>query len=391
MGKSNDHSGTMKKENSKSFLWLFLLFINLSPIYSFQNNINKNYRSSGRIDNPHVLFAETPDDKKPQTLSPGDRVLLIGPGFLQLNIAKAAKAVGLLPMIIAPQKRLDSFKDFVNDDEITSLADIGLPDEKRTINGVVFCSEEAVFGPGLVKTILDWEDMYVHMDGPAKVIACVPVSEKVNKDKSMGWMPILNNDKKEKEIWSKFNKAFQDHPVSKASGNVIRVGSLLGGSIDGIPELKDFGLDESIYKMSLENFRDLRERSFDRCRLGAQILEGDTVNKIRPPNQEELEKEIIKKSEHLEVFRSTGAYPETDRTCRHTAAQAVVQALLRPNRGQFTVQEEGMRSIPKEFTVLSKCVAEIPTESDWDELFANPGPASWPHPKDFDPSKFNWD
>ena len=51
-------------------------------------------------------------------LSPGDAVLLVGPGFLQLNIAKAAKAAGLRPVIVAPQKKIDNFAQFVNDADL---------------------------------------------------------------------------------------------------------------------------------------------------------------------------------------------------------------------------------------------------------------------------------
>jgi len=242
-------------------------------------------------------------------LSAGDRVLLIGPGFLQLNVAKAAKAAGLIPMIVAPQKKLETFKRFINDDEIMSNADIGLPDEKRTINGVVFCSEEAVYSPSLVKTVLEWEDGYVDTEGPKRVIACLPVSKKVNEVKSMGWMPIFNNDSKEKETWSKFTDAFLSHPISSGpAGNIIRVGSLLGGSIDGTPELQPLGLDEGVYKMSLENYRDMKERAFDRYRLGAQILLGDDINP-KPANQNNLENQAISKDIDREVFRATGGYP----------------------------------------------------------------------------------
>ena len=52
------------------------------------------------------------------SLSEGDAVLLLGPGFLQLNIAKAAKAKGLRPVIVAPQKKIESFKQFVNDNDL---------------------------------------------------------------------------------------------------------------------------------------------------------------------------------------------------------------------------------------------------------------------------------
>jgi len=61
--------------------------------------------------------------------------------------------------------------------------------------------------------------------------------------------------------------------------------------------------------MTLENYRDLKERSFDRYRLGAQILLGDDINP-RPENQEKLEKEKIEKGEDRESFRIIGGYPE---------------------------------------------------------------------------------
>lgn len=42
----------------------------------------------------------------------------MGPSFLQLNIAKAAKKAGLRPIIIAPQTKIDSFAQYVNDGKI---------------------------------------------------------------------------------------------------------------------------------------------------------------------------------------------------------------------------------------------------------------------------------
>ena len=131
--------------------------------------------------------------------------------------------------------------------------------------------------------------------------------------------------------------------------------------------------------MSFENYRDLKERSFDRYRTGAQILVGDAVNG-KPPNQERMEKEAIKKGEYLEAFRAAGGYPEIDRANRHTVAQAVVQALMRP-----------VDAVPKEFTVLSQCVAKLPTNEEWGEMFANPGPAAWPDPFGFDPVAYNFE
>jgi hypothetical protein len=298
---------------------------------------------------------------------------------LQLNIAKQCKEVGIEPVIVAPQAKLDKFAQYVNDKEIMASSSIGIPDEEKTIHGVVFCSEEAVFGPDLIDTVLEWEGCFATDDNkPLRAVACAPISAPVNKDKSMGWMPVFNADNKERAVWEAFVQRWQKHPISSSDvGTLIHFGSLLGGSTDGIEDLQKFGLDEQVYKMSLENYRDLRERSFDRFRLGAQILEGDTIN-IKPPKQEKLEKESIQKSEDLEVFRISGGYPEQDRANRHTVAQAVVQALLRPNKGGTTGVEKG--AVPKQFTVLSRSVQAFPSEQEWDDLFENPGPAEWPLP-----------
>jgi hypothetical protein len=131
--------------------------------------------------------------------------------------------------------------------------------------------------------------------------------------------------------------------------------------------------------MSLENYRDLKERSFDRYRIGAQVLVGDAVNP-KPPNQEKMEKDAIKVGEQLEAFRAVGGYPEIDRSNRHTVAQAVVQSLLR-----------SADEVPKEFTVLSKCDSKLPTGDEWSDMFANPGPATWPDPFEFDAKSYGFE
>lgn len=328
------------------------------------------------------LKASTDDN----SLNPGDAVLLVGPGFLQLNIAKAAKAAGLRPIIVAPQQKIDSFAQYVNDAEIIRDATIGMADPGEPfygeISGVVFCAEEAILPASIVSTILDWKDREVFSPGGIKrTIACLPVSGKVNKEKGMGWMPVFNNDGKEKKVWAEFSKAYNSHPCMKndGQGSLVRFGSLLGGSVDGADELQAVGLDECVYKMSLENYRDLKERSFDRYRLGAQVIEGDTIN-AEPPNQKKMEKDAIKNGEYLEAFRAVGGYPEIDRSNRHTVAQGVVQTLMRSTA-----------DVPKEFTILSKCVSSLPTEEEWNEVFENPSAASWPDPYAFDPSQYGFE
>ncbi len=151
-------------------------------------------------------------------LNKGDAVLLIGPGFLQLNVAKAAKAAGLNPIIVAPQQKIESFVKYVNDDEIMNNAIIGIPDPGEPfygeIGGVVYCAEDAVLPDSIIGTVLDWKDRDVYSpDGIKRAIACAPISGKINKEKSMGWVPIFNNDKKERQVWDKFTKTFQSHPV----------------------------------------------------------------------------------------------------------------------------------------------------------------------------------
>ena len=61
--------------------------------------------------------------------------------------------------------------------------------------------------------------------------------------------------------------------------------------------------------MSLENYRDLRERSYDRYRLGAQIIPGDAINP-RPSDQDKNEKEYIQNAETIESYRILNGYPE---------------------------------------------------------------------------------
>jgi len=214
-------------------------------------------------------------------------------------------------------------------------------------------------------------------DGPRRAVAAIPLTQFVKKEKSMGWMPILNNDQKEKQMWDDFTKEWRRQESSDIGDRftTVRVGSLLGGGVDGPAENKLTGLNEEVYKMSLEQYRDLKERAFDRYRCGVQILQGDAVNQ-KPDGQSKLEEKALK-GEELEAFRASGAYPEQDRTNRHTAAYAIVEAYFRSNRGDFAVDAAG--TTPKEFTVLSKATP-ISDCAEWDAAFASPGPAAWPMP-----------
>jgi hypothetical protein len=104
--------------------------------------------------------------------------------------------------------------------------------------------------------------------------------------------------------------------------------------------------------MSLEQYRDLRERGFDRYKLAAQVLPGNSIN-YKPPNQEKMEKEALKKydGDVAEAFCILGGYPEIDRSNRHTLAAGIVESLQKP------IGED----MPKEMTILSKAISEFPT------------------------------
>jgi len=314
------------------------------------------------------------------TLNPGDNVMLIGPGFLQLVLAKTCKAAGLTPIIVGPQSKLESFQSLVKDDSI--MMTIGMPEVGEptfgTLAAVVFCAEDdSVLPAAIIDRVLNYKDQnqlpWVE-GGLKKVVCCAPISNKIVKEKSMGWIPIFNNDNTNDKLWNEFLAAYSGHPLSKAEqGTLVRYGSLLGGSVDGPECLREMGIDEKMYKMTLEQYRDLKERGFDRFKLGAQILSGDT-NNPKPPNQDKLENQALKKDEYKEAFRVTSGYPEQDRANRHTVAQAIVQSLL-------------LENVPKEFTVLSKGSSFFPSDKEWNDMFANPGPAQWPDPFAWDPVK----
>ena len=131
--------------------------------------------------------------------------------------------------------------------------------------------------------------------------------------------------------------------------------------------------------MSLEQYRDLRERGFDRNKLGAQVLPGNSIN-FQPPKQESMEKEALKNypGETQECFQILGGYPEVDRANRHSVASGITAALLKP------VGEP----VPNEMTILSKADRELPTSDEWFEMFENPQAASWPDPFTFRPSQY---
>ena len=93
-----------------------------------------------------------------------------------------------------------------------------------------------------------------------------------------------------------------------------------------------------------------------------------------------MEKEALKRysGEVAEAFQILGGYPEQDRANRHTVAAAIVASMSKPV-GQ---------PVPKEMTILSKAFSALPTTEEWEEMFRNPGPASWPDPFTFRPAEY---
>lgn len=192
--------------------------------------------------------------------------MLVGPGFLQLVLAKHLKRAGLKPIIVAPQKKLDSFfANLVLDNDLKEDATIGLPETGDPyfgeLKGVVFCAEDAILPSEFVTRVLDFthEGKSVWADGaPARAICALPVSDKVQKEKSNSWIPIFNNDRTIEQTWRNFEEKFKGHAVFKSEGGVgsiIRFGSLFGGSSDGPPFLKEenLALEEGMYKVRIGN------------------------------------------------------------------------------------------------------------------------------------------
>ena len=221
-------------------------------------------------------FTSTTSLSATDRLEEGDPVLLVGPGFLQLVLAKHLARAGLKPIVVASQSQLDSFfknllktgdaEEHMGDEDpegihqqIRADSTIGMPEVGDPyfgeLKGVVFCAEEAVLPAEFVTRVLDFSDQgqSAWADGyPARSICCLPVSNKVVKEKAANWIPIFNNDRKKEDMWSKFEATYKKHPsFSQGGGNasIVRIGSLLGGSYDGPPDLKDYGIDEGMYKV----------------------------------------------------------------------------------------------------------------------------------------------
>jgi len=362
-----------------AFSWLILLLLGSSSAFTSSPRYRPNVATA-----LSASLSSTAATQSPRT------ILLIGPSFLQLNVAKLLKSEGHHPIVVAPQKQLDKFATYLNDDSLCNEENlsIGLPDlpgdpkydprffgNRESIDGVIFTAEEALLNSAVLNSVMTYEGF--GKGGPQRAVAALPLSNFINKEKSMGWKPIFNNDAKEATLWADFSKgwsAFLSSPLGDRL-TTVRTGSLLGGGVDGPEANAITGLAEEVYKMSLEQYRDLKERAFDRYRCGVQILQGDATNP-KPNGAEEKEKSALK-GEALEAFRASGGYPEQDRTNRHSLAYALVETYFRTNRGDFSMDSDG--TCPREFTVLAKAT-EIPDSSEWDALFANPTPAEWPTP-----------
>ena len=229
---------------------------------------------------PSIVRSQIPSSKTSlaasDRLEQGDPVLLVGPGFQQLVLAKHLARAGIKPIVVASQKQLDNFfKNFIKtgdhedhngDEDIEGIhkqirddSTIGMPEVGDPyfgeLKGVVFCAEEAVLPPEFITRVLDFYDQgqSAFADGfPARTVCCLPVSNKVSNEKTANWIPIFNMDRQKDDNWQKLEKAFKAHDSWKQNGgnaSIVRFGSLLGGSTDGPPMLRDYGLDEGVYKV----------------------------------------------------------------------------------------------------------------------------------------------
>lgn len=193
-------------------------------------------------------------------LQDGDQVMLIGPGFLQLVMAKTCKAAGLRPLIVAPQQKLDSFEKLVEDPDIMKDSTIGMPEvgeeQFGNIAAIVFCAEDAILPASYIRRVLDYQDKgqsaFVE-GGLKKVVCCAPLQGAQNKEKSMGWIPIFNNDNKKDKVWDDLVDAYVKHPLYGSEiSSLVRFGGLLGGSIDGPECIKELGISEDMYKVNFK-------------------------------------------------------------------------------------------------------------------------------------------
>ena len=188
--------------------------------------------------------------------------MLIGPGFLQLVLAKHMEIAGFKPIIVAPQKKLDSYFENLlvdNNEQIKKDSTIGMPEEGDPyfgeVKGVVFCAEDAILPSEFVSRVLDFSHngKSPFADGaPARVVCCLPVDGKIQKEKSGSWIPIFNNDRTIDMNWKNFKDKFMNHAVWKSEGGVgsiVRFGSLFGGSYDGPEWLRQYGIEEGMYKV----------------------------------------------------------------------------------------------------------------------------------------------
>lgn len=101
-----------------------------------------------------------------------EKVLLIGPGLLQLVVAKALKARGTDVLLVCPNDKKERFTEYIQNGldeeadeagaEIMSKALFGLPEEsdpvgfgwREGITAVVFCAEDPVIGQGVIDTVM---------------------------------------------------------------------------------------------------------------------------------------------------------------------------------------------------------------------------------------------
>lgn len=121
---------------------------------------------STTITSGSALYASTAAMEMPE------KVLLIGPGLLQLVVAKALKARGTDVLLVCPNDKKERFTDYIQNGldedadeagaEIMAKALFGLPEEsdpegfgwREGVTAVVICAEDPVIGQGVIDTVM---------------------------------------------------------------------------------------------------------------------------------------------------------------------------------------------------------------------------------------------
>lgn len=278
---------------------------------------------------------------------------MVGGSWTQLLIAKYLKRAGFNPVLVSSRKEF--IGRYLLDDELLEGALPGLP--MTGAEAVIFSAEEPLFTETVVDEVFDKGIWSGEGGVPLRAFLIAPASATIALP--TGPFAFLQGEQAKKlPAWQSTVRAFRANRKAAAAGaQVVRFGELFGGGNDSLAvDCSDIGLHPDIYKMTLEQFRELQDRSFDRLRLGANLLRGDA---IRVPSPEELAQEQALSDEEKQERKDKEGYPEIDRTCRHTLVDGLLAMLRRPAANLA------------ECTVLSARGDRLPDDAAWSQLISD--------------------